>query len=253
MQRITQMRSKLSRAVGRLSNGLIAITKSERKLKITWLVGLVSFAICVAILQLLQWQTTNQFSLPAVIVPFVAGGIAFVLGKFPAIRRMVGEDKISRNVWHWFAVWGSWMVLFLPLSIYVLINELSVTDSKVAQLSIVAMAPTLGGLVLAAASRSEWQTELVRVARKFILATVLFIIVIPSLFVVDRMSGIDIYSGDRLALKDWVRGSYFWLAAPCFFVGISLFLVGLIDLMFALSRLGSETHTGRQEVRSVSK
>jgi hypothetical protein len=139
------------------------------------------------------------------------------------------------------------MLLFLAFTIYFLVgDEQYKTIPTVAQFSIVAVAPTLGGLILAAAAAlkesDSRRLQLIRISQKFIVATVLFIIFVPSLVMVNVLHGINVTSFSFSNLRDstaWARGIYFWLAVPCFYSGLVLFLWGLRDLVHALMGLAS--------------
>jgi len=133
------------------------------------------------------------------------------------------------------------VLLFIPFTVYFALGENVTSVSPVAQFSIIAVAPTLGGLVLAAASnfrgKPEKREELIRVSQKFITAAVLLMLSVPFIFMVDILGGIDIDSFDWRDSITWFRGIYFWLALPCLYIGIIIFLWGITDLIFALANL----------------
>ena len=198
----------------------------------------VSFILTAVFIGVWEWTTTDRFSWPGFWVAGVAGAIIILIRIFRAARQMVGEHGMERSTWHLCVLGIAVVLLFAPLSIYILRGQPGVATTPISQFSVIAIASTLGGLILAAAARSQWRLEFVRVAQKFILSTVLFIVFIPSIFMVDGMlDGIDINSLEWMSPKAWIRTMYFLLAASCFFIGILLFLAGLVDLMFALSRL----------------
>jgi len=66
------------------------------------------------------------------------------------------------------------------------------------------------------------------------MATVFFIIFLPSIEVVNSKGDINWKSFDD-GSDALIRGLYFWLAAFSFFGGIFLFLLGLVDLVFTLA------------------
>lgn len=79
------------------------------------------------------------------------------------------------------------------------------------------------------------------VAQKFIGVTILFLVFIPLIYMVDALyGGIDINSVSLLDPMAWLRGISFWIAAPCFYGAVFLFLLGVSDLIFALADLGSK-------------
>lgn len=185
--------------------------------------------------------------------------LAVIWFKRGTVRKLIGEDKpeprkrtIAESLLSLFLL----VLLLPPFTIYFLVGDLYKTTPAVAQFSIVAVAPTLGGLVLAAASaleKSDKRLQLIRVSQKFIVATVLFIIFVPSLLIVDLLHGINITSFTFSNLRDgqaWARGIYFWLAVPCFYGGTALFLWGLRDLVYALMDLGTASGRPRRRRRA---
>lgn len=172
------------------------------------------------------------------------------------IKKLIGEDKPKprkRGMAEYLLSEFLLMLLLPAFSIYFLVGDLYKTIPAVAQFSIVAVAPTLGGLVLTAASvlpKSDKQLQLMRVSQKFIVATVLFIIFLPSFLIVDLLQGINItsftFSNFRYG-QDWARGIYFWLAVPCFYGGTALFLWALRDLVYVLMGLASANEEAPKE------
>jgi hypothetical protein len=136
------------------------------------------------------------------------------------------------------------VLLFAPFSFYFLIGGKDQQLPTIAQFSIVAVTATLGGLILTAANLQKdfkRRQEFVHVSQKLIVATVLFIIFAACTQMVNLLGGIDIASPahnlwDPLA---WTRGIYFWLAVPCFYIGVLLFMWGLWDLVLALSGINT--------------
>jgi len=129
--------------------------------------------------------------------------------------------------------------LVIPFVFYLLLSGVQKSVPPALQWSIIAVAPTLGGLLLAAASnrrlRKGVHEELISVAQKLIVATVLFIFFTCLFFTVELTGGIDTSSRD-LSLMGWFRGGSFWVSAAFFYGGVYLFLVAIIDLVLALRR-----------------
>lgn len=173
--------------------------------------------------------------------------LALILLKRGTIKKFIGEDKPEprkRTRAEYLLSQFLFMLLLPPFTLYFLVGDLYKTIPAVAQFSIVAVAPTLGGLVLAAAAldKSGKHLQLIHISQKFIVATVLFIVFVPSILIVDLLHGINITSVTFSNLRDgqaWARGIYFWLAVPCFYGGTALFLWGLRDLVYALIDLGT--------------
>ena len=101
---------------------------------------------------------------------------------------------------------------------------------------VVAVAAALGGLVLNAGLNltGTKRKETVQVAQKFIAVVILMVIFLPALHFVDLMDGIDLNSFEPASMEAWLRGFFFWLGAISFYVGIGLFIVALVDLVYAM-------------------
>lgn len=130
-----------------------------------------------------------------------------------------------------------WLLLFVPFALYFLVgsNE-SLGLPQTLDVEIVIVAAALGGLVLNASLNleSSKRKETIRVAQKFIAVVILMIIFLPVLHVVELMKGIDLSSFEPDSMEAWVRGFFFWLGAISFYVGISLFIIALVDLVYAM-------------------
>lgn len=208
------------------------------------------------IVELYNWTQSGLFRWLVIIVFSLELTLIIFAFSKDSIKKIVGEYKHSkRSRLRWSISWYLLLFLLAPFSIY-LVHELSQQNVPAAQLSILAIAPTLGGLVLAAASNTritnKTHSELIHVARKLISATLLFVFFVPFIFIVDQLGGIDINAVPNFSdLQAWLRWLYFWLAAPCFYVGVFLFILGLIDLVFALRDFS--TSKSRRQVKKKSK
>ena len=60
------------------------------------------------------------------------------------------------------------------------------------------------------------------------------IIFLPALHFVELMDGIELDSFQPDSREAWVRGFFFWVGAISFYAGISLFIVALADLVYAM-------------------
>lgn len=128
----------------------------------------------------------------------------------------------------------------IPFVFYLLLSGVQKSVPPTLQWSIIAVAPILGGLVLAGASNRRIKKgahdELISVAQKLIVATVFFILFTCFFFTVEITGGIDTSLVD-LSLMGWFRGVSFWISAAFFYAGVYLFLVAIIDLVLVLKRL----------------
>jgi len=167
--------------------------------------------------------------------------IPIALAGFPAVRQqmmsIIGEKRsIQRPSYRLIIP----IPFVIPFVFYLLTQGVEKSIPPALQWSIIAIAPTLGGLVFAGAGNRRIKRgvyyELISVAQKLIVATVLFILFTCLFFTVELTGGIDTNVLD-LSLLGWFRGGSFWLSVAFFFVGVYLFLVAIIDLVFALRRL----------------
>ena len=136
-----------------------------------------------------------------------------------------------------------WLFFFFPLAYYFLLSlEQTPNRPQVFDLGIITVSVALGGLVLNAGlmARGLKRQELIGVAQKFIAVVILMLIFLPALHFVELIGGVNIFSFEPESLVAWVRGFFFWLGAISFYVGISIFIVALVDLVYAMIGLGIE-------------
>ena len=109
---------------------------------------------------------------------------------------------------------------------------------------VVAVSAALGGLVLNAGLnlKGSKRRETVQVAQKFIAVVILMIVFLPALHFVELMDGIDPNSIQFDSLEAWVRGFSFWFGAIAFYAGIGLFIIALVDLVYAMIGIDSIEH-----------
>jgi hypothetical protein len=177
-----------------------------------------------------QLESVRLIAISAVAILFVVLTLSQTLRR-KAIRtlNLVGEDEKSiktRPAWHFLLVsFMSFIACF-----YILLGDSQVTVSPVLQFNIIIVSSTLGGLVLAAATISRInrakRRELLSVAQKLIVATILFIFVTVLLFLCELATTIS-----------WFYNICFWLTVICFFPGVTLFALGITDLVIALSHV----------------
>ena len=129
------------------------------------------------------------------------------------------------------------MVFFLPFALYFLIGWDQLLDHPpTLDVGIVTVAAALGGLVLNAGTnlKGSKRKETIQVAQKFIAVVVLMIIFLPALHFVELMGSIDVNEFQPDSAEAWVLGFFFWIGAISFYAGISLFIVALVDLVYAM-------------------
>ena len=164
------------------------------------------------------------------------------------LKRIVGEAlHPKRTLAHYCCIVGVWVLLFLPFATFNLINTV-VPNNPLAQFSVFAVAPILGGLALAAAAgfREAGRTRPGSSGAKYMVVTALFIVFFPHILIVGSAPPIDIYSLE-LSRVGLVSGFFFWLAISSFLLGLSLFLVALVDLIFAGNNLIRELVHPKEE------
>ena len=119
---------------------------------------------------------------------------------------------------------------------------------------VVAVSAALGGLVLNAGLnlKGSKRRETVQVAQKFIAVVILMIVFLPALHFVELMDGINLYSFQPDSLEAWLRGFFFWVGALSFYAGIGLFIVALVDLVFAMIGIDRIEHALGGSSRGLS-
>jgi hypothetical protein len=108
--------------------------------------------------------------------------------------------------------------------------------------ALIAIAGTLGGLVLTASNNSHLSNntrqEFINVSKKFIVSTILLIF-FTVLFYNSNIFGVI----DPMKLQEPIQfdGVYiaiaFWFSTLCFYLGITLFLLGIIEFINSLSHI----------------
>lgn len=164
--------------------------------------------------------------------------------KWPYFKRVLGEGR-TKNRSRFRTIFNllSLIVVFLPTSLYILKSLIPGQLPASANISLIALSLSLAGLSFSAISdkiKVDDRIQLLCVAQKFILVVVLFIIFIPFIYLVDQppFNGININSfvwpPDTIS---FTRGLLFWIATPCYYVGIILFWFGISDFLVTLANL----------------
>ena len=135
-----------------------------------------------------------------------------------------------------------WIFFFVPYSVYLLRGSAQFLDLPLSfELGIATVSAALGGLFLSAGLnlRGPKRLETIRVAQKFMTVAVLMIIFLPTLHFVELMNGININSFQPDELEGWVRGFFFGIATISFYGGVSVFIIALVDLIYAMIGIGN--------------
>ena len=153
----------------------------------------------------------------------------------------------------WYVRRFALVFFYLPLFIYTLLGRRDeLLDSPVAfDVGIVTVSAAFGGLILNAGLRltGPKREETIEVAQKFIVVVVLMIIFLPSIYFVGLMGDIDINAFKPGSLEAWIRAFFFAVAAISFYVGIGLFIVAIVDLVFAIQGIGDTKNSCRRRRR----
>ncbi len=211
--------------------------------------GLIgALLLFLLLLEINGWRLTGRFSWPVLMIFLEMGIGIFLWLRFPSLKKSIGEGKSkTRSRYRLFANLFLYLLFSIPFSIYILKGLPAQPFSSVENLSIIGISLALAGLSFAASSippiTSKKRVEFICAAQKFIGVTVLFLLFIPSINMVDALHGIDINSTSLLDPAAWWRGIFFWISVPCFYGAVFLFLLGISDLIFALSDLGSKNPT----------
>ena len=132
-----------------------------------------------------------------------------------------------------------WMIFFPVFSVYFLRLDRSEGIASSLDFGIVTISAVLGGLVLNAGLSSslqcEQRREFISVAREFIIVVILMIISWPTVRFFDSADRVDTISFEPGGLLAW---GLFWIGGLLFFAGVSVFIVALVDLVYAMFGLG---------------
>jgi hypothetical protein len=178
----------------------------------------------------------------------------------------IGWDVVTRRGAGWL-VWAivsgivAGLLAMYVVWAYALTSEPNVANTgitpAVLAFSVPVVSAMLSGLAISAANysriASEHRTEMLRVAQKFVVATVLLIVFVVTfsflLLVEKRFGQID---PNRLAWgqAEVSGGIFFWLSALSLCLGSFLFVLGVGELVSALVTLrGDGSRTGDPSVR----
>ena len=184
----------------------------------------------------LNWQTLINLLFISLIV-FISQQkkVQMFVGEYPGITTRSKRHSIINIILI--------IILIIPFSFYFLLGEVYSEQIQISYISLPSILPivsALGALVLTAAPKlantPQTRIKLKGIAQKFILATILFLIFAPCLFMIDGpLGGIDINSLDSDPISIF-RGVLFWVfVTPSFYGGITLFIWGLLDLVYDLA------------------
>ena len=142
------------------------------------------------------------------------------------------------------ASWFCCLFFFIPFALYFLTGVELLDRPQALDVGIVTISAALGGLVLNAGLnlKGSKRKETVQVAQKFIAVVILMIVLLPALHFVELMDGIVLDSFQPDSIEAWFRGFFFWVGAISFYAGIGLFIIALVDLVFAMIGIDGIEH-----------
>jgi len=151
------------------------------------------------------------------------------------IKKLWGEVT---NIDSWIEASKPWFVLLLTifLTIYLIYDILGKVPEAL-HINLVMLSATLGGLVFAGASLTRKSDEnrkrMLNVAKKFIIATFLFIIFF-LVFVLIKDANIDPFDFSKGGVGYTI---IFWLSALGIYGGSYFFALALVDFVISLRKI----------------
>jgi len=170
--------------------------------------------------------------------------------KWPLFKRILGEGRGEKRPGSRILfITLTFVIILLPLSLYILKSLSPEQVPTVANISIVVLGLSLAGLSLRAASIGTNVDERMRfvcISQKFILVVILFVIFIPLIYLIDLPPFNGIYVDSIVWPPDTIsvlRGLLFWIATPCYYLGIFLLWLGMNDFIVVLANLSITSDT----------
>ena len=217
---------------------------------VAWVV-LISLVVLVVVLAILAVPDAERGSVLAIMGLITVA--AAVLSVLVWLDKGKGLPSGSRTVMRVVC----WLVLVPAVSVYFLGVDPIEGISPALEFGVVAVAATLGGLVLNAGLSSgvsceSLRREFIAVAQKFIVVVILAIIFPPIMWYVDSAGGADLTSFEPSDASGWVLGALLLFGMFSFFAGVTFFIVALVDLVYAMMCLGKSSCGGKASGRDGS-
>jgi len=234
-----------------------------------WLVFLVAIVLFTLYIVLYDIFIEGHFSWVRLVGSLEFGLLASGFVKYESWRSFIGENTdLKRSKVRYYVYFFGLLFILTTFAITVGLAELNqlLSDSEnkttisLAQFSILAIAPVLGGLVLTASGNYKEQEKnyipLLAVAKKLIAATILFLICIPCFYMISLLHGINAESIDWAFLLHsdslW-RGVMYWVGVPCFFGALILFWWGILDLGATMAGLEGKVTKETSELKEIKR
>ena len=197
------------------------------------LISLVVLAVVLAILAVPDAERASVLGTIGLIT--VAAAVLVALVWLDKGKCLPGGYRLTTRV-------VCWLVFFPVVSVYFLDMDRIGDIPPALEFGAVGIAAALGGLVLNAGVSSgvsceSLRREFIAVAQKFIVVVILGIIFPPIMLFVDFFGGGDIASFEPGDPSWWVRWPLLLFGMFSFFAGVSIFIVALVDLVYAMMGL----------------
>lgn len=184
-------------------------------------------------------QLGHMVKWPSLGVIIIVAILVVLWFKVPVFQQILGEGESARkrSRFHLFVNTVLLIAFIFPVSIYYIANLSTQQPQSLQQLSFIAVGLGFSAVSFGAASipgiTLASRNELVRVAKKFVLVTVLFILFVPWVKIFDfpPFKDIDVNSLVLSDINAWMRGLAFYLMVLTFYGGQLLFLFGVTDFI----------------------
>ena len=219
------------------------------------LVPLVLFALSLFVLsvvRLLAYYSLAEIAGTFIVVIVILTVTSLWERWASSVRELIGKRWHSSRL----VVRCLCLLIFFPVfSLYFLTGSEAESIPATLEVGVIAVAAALGGLVLNAGLNlgGKKGRELIHVAQKFITVVILMLIFSPTLHILDLAGDIDISSFEPGNPAAWVRGAMFWIAAASFYTGVALFVIALVDLIYAIAGLGGVRSASCRKCESPDK
>ena len=201
------------------------------------LISLVLLVVVVAILAVPDAERASVLATIGVIA--IVAAVLLALVWLEKGKGLPSESRLTMRVL-------CWLVFFPGICAYILSSDSIADIPGTLEFGVVTIAAALGGLVLNAGLSSgvsceSLRQEFIALAWKFIIVVILGIIFPPIVWFVDFLGGVELASFEPGDPSWWVLGPLLLFGMFSFFAGVSIFIVALVDLVYAMRGLGKSS------------
>lgn len=208
--------------------------------------------ICVSLLGWvavlgLEWFRIGHFPWHSIGITIIILILIYLLRR-RTILKIIGEyphPKRNKRV----IIITSWLVVFLlfPFT-YFLTDQLGKTELDIKSFAIFIIVPILFGYTVGISripnTTQKTQTSTICVIKKLATSTVLFIIFFPLLNLVNKLR-VDITAAPDFHLISIGNGVYAWSMIFCFYAGLILFIIAVMDFVLVINDISLRKKPGR--------